>query len=152
MGTSRRWRLRCAAWMRVEQAPAEKAGEAQNQWLAAEAKRRADHEKAMEVLRRKGEGARVTAFEERPFPSVQAGEGYIQGRLYEWSPWSNEWLSHVSTERVKAGSGWRQVSFEVDSPAWGPYLDIRFFATLGSTAYIDEFSFRDIGPAEPKPK
>ncbi|MBD3356092.1 MAG: hypothetical protein GF363_02960 [Chitinivibrionales bacterium] len=78
---------------------------------------------------------------------AESGTAYISGRTYEWSPRNAEkdgtWYREYCTDSVKEGEGWREVSFDVTTPAWDPFIDIRFHVENG-TACLDSFALKKV--------
>lgn len=67
-------------------------------------------------------------------------EAYITAHMYEWSPYSSEWLVKQETTRARADrQGWQKVELEFDTPAWDPFVNIVFVVNNGK-AYLDDFA------------
>ncbi len=72
----------------------------------------------------------------------EGSEAHLVGRYYEWTPHNPERIGEpLRSERVKAGAGWTHVSVEFVTPAWGPFIDVKFVASEGATAWLDDFRF-----------
>ncbi len=107
------------------------------------AKRKARRARRIEKLKKKGKKA--------PEPrdgSKLEPRAYIKARWFEWSPYRNEWIKVLESDKATAETdAWQRVVLEFDTPAYDPFVDL-VIEVEDATAYMDDFHFRRIGPAE----
>ena len=116
-------RYRLEAWVKVRKLTAEE--------LAA---RKTRHESWRQKQIKRGK-------KDVPEWSAPTGpaKAYITGYFYEWSPHSNTWLRKLQTNSVTSDiEEWQKVELEFTTPAWDPFIDIRFHCNNGA-AYVDDF-------------
>jgi hypothetical protein len=80
-----------------------------------------------------------------------AGEAWVEGRTYEWSPADAErhskWYGQYISGRVSPEDGWRKVSFDIETNTWDPFLYLQFRA-LSGPAYMERFWLRRVDTKE----
>jgi hypothetical protein len=134
---------RIEAWMKVEHLTNEELQANEAKARAALEKRRRSLRKKIE--RQKDETKRRALQQELAdlpaFTGLAPPEAYVSGWFYEWSPHSGERLGEVRSNLLKPGSGWKKVSLQFTTPAWGPFIQLQFHAT-NCRAYLDDFHFR----------
>jgi len=141
-------RYRLQAWLKVLPLSAEEQ-------QAAEAKERARLDgrrmRLQDRLAREKDAAKRTGLEAElaaigPFEGLGPAEAWIEGRYYEWSPHSGEWLGEpLRTPAVRPGGDWQQAAVEFTTPKWGPFIQITFYASA-CKAYLDDFAFVEVRP------
>jgi hypothetical protein len=78
---------------------------------------------------------------------VGHAEAWISGNLYESSPHHGIWLVEQRTTCAVGGTaGWQHVTLEFTTPAYDPFIDVRFHCTHG-TALLDDFALTRLGEA-----
>ncbi len=71
---------------------------------------------------------------------------WIAADTYEWSPYADPMLDRFRSNEATAGD-WQRVVLDIDSPAWGPFINIAFVCE-GGVALLDDVK---IAPAEQLP-
>ena len=82
--------------------------------------------------------------EETPFVAPEEATAHITAHLYRWTPHNigDRLIEQVTTS---AGEGdWQEVELTFTTPAWGPFVDIRFVCAGGGTAYLDDFAIVEV--------
>lgn len=71
-------------------------------------------------------------------------KAYIRGDFYEWSPHTGEMVvKQTTTHATPDKDGWQYVKLDIDSPDWGPAINIVLHADH-CTAYLDDFALREV--------
>jgi hypothetical protein len=77
----------------------------------------------------------------------QGARAYMKGDFYEWSPHTGKMLVLQQTSPVEAGQGWQRSFLEFTTPAWDPFINIKFVVEGGGTAWLDDFNLIRLGDA-----
>ena len=114
------------------------------------------------------------AKQSKPLPPEETDprpRAWISAHLYEWTPHANKWEREQNTNVVTAQAApadsptptdsanaansadlppdgqWQRIRLDFSTPAWDPFVDIRFHAR-NATAYFDDFQLIQISPAK----
>jgi len=69
-------------------------------------------------------------------------KAYITADFYEWSPHTGEMVKKMRTNAATPDKdGWQHVVLDIDSPAWGPALNVTFHADY-CNVWLDDFALR----------
>jgi hypothetical protein len=137
-------KYRITAWIKVIAPTAEQKDKAKQGFAANVERQKAAHAKKMDKLRKDGKESEVTEFKAPVWDDAAEAEAWISGDFYEWTPHSPQRDGVISTTRVRAGEGWKQVSTEFVSAKWGPFSDLTFHCSNNGTAYVDDFLYEEV--------
>ncbi len=144
-------RYRLEGWYLVKEATADDRAALKAAFLAKAEKDRKSYDAKVAKAAKDGKPAPAPWVEpvwQEPGPAAAS----ISADFYQWSPHNaGDFTLRQGTGEVKAGPDWQQVWIEFDSPAWGPFADVRFTCSNGGTAYLDDFCLREVGPATGAP-
>lgn len=137
-------KYRITAWIKVAGPTPEQKEKAKQDFAANAERQKAAHAKKMDRLRKEGKESEITEFKDPVWDDAAVAEAWISGNFYEWTPHSHQRDGEISTSRVKAGEGWKQVSVEFVSEKWGPFSDLAFHCSNSGTAYFDDFLYEEV--------
>ena len=142
-------RYRLEAWMKVAAATEADLAALRKAFDDGVAKAKADHEKKVAAAVKKGQTP--PEWKEPVWVDPKPATGFISANTYEWSPHNAQadgsWAAKQQTSEAAIGD-WQKVELEFDVPAWGPFVDIRFHATGGGTAWVDDFLLAPVPAAK----
>jgi len=78
------------------------------------------------------------------------GEAFISADLYDATPSKPDRVLRQRTPPVTASKEWKEVTLEFRTPAFDPFIDLRFICIGAGQAYFDDFSLVKVqgtGPA-----
>ena len=83
--------------------------------------------------------AKIVIPEPRDFAQI-VPKAWVQAQFYEWTPHNAQRLSDHRSNEVTSAGEWQLVTVEFSTPAWDPFVDLRF-CTEGGSALVDDVAF-----------
>lgn len=84
---------------------------------------------------------RITAMVRTAHPEVHA---WISADTYEWTPYDPGRLERHKTMLINSTT-WRRAQLEFKTPAFDPFIDVRFRVVGDGDAWFDDFRFHEVG-------
>ncbi len=78
-------------------------------------------------------------------------KAFIRGDFYEWSPHAGKMLLLQETPPVEAGAGWQRTELEFATPAWDPFINLKFVLEGEGEFWLDDFSLAPLADASTAP-
>jgi hypothetical protein len=70
-------------------------------------------------------------------------EAFITGALYEWTPYDTTRIKRFQTDKSDSKE-WADVQMTFTTPAYDPFIDVRFMVIGTGKAYFDDFEFVEL--------